>query len=84
MDVFKNCEICGKEFVGFRRNVRFCSEPCRAVARKEKNRMLSAERAKKKRRKEDGKVQIWQLNEEARRLGLSYGQYQAMRYAKGG
>lgn len=42
--------------------------------------MLSAERAKKKRRKEDdGKAQIWQLNEEARKLGLTYGQYQAMR-----
>ena len=53
---------------------------------KERHKILQAEKAEKAaREKENEKLKkpIWQLNEEARQLGLTYGQYQAMRLAKG-
>lgn len=86
MQILKICEVCGNQFVGIKRTAKYCSKPCREVAMKERHRILQAEKAEKAaREKENEKLKrtIWQLNEEARQLGLTYGQYQAMRMAKG-
>lgn len=82
MQILKTCEVCGNQFVGIKRTAKYCSKPCREVAMKEKRRILQAEKAERAaREKENEKLKkpIWQLNEEARQLGLTYGQYQAMR-----
>lgn len=86
MQIPKICEVCGKQFVGIKRTAKYCSKPCREVAMKERHRILQAEKAEKAAREKENEKQkkpIWQLNEEARKLGLTYGQYQAMRMAKG-
>lgn len=86
MQILKICEVCGNQFVGIKRTAKYCSKPCREVAIKERHRILQAEKAERAaREKENEKLKkpIWQLNEEARQLWLTYGQYQAMRMAKG-
>lgn len=86
MQILKICEVCGNQFVGIKRTAKYCSEPCRNVAVRERHRILQAEKAERAaREKENEKLKkpIWKLNEEARRLGLTYGQYQVMRMAKG-
>ena len=80
--------ICGKEFEGVG-NKRYCSEECRKVANLKANKE-SYERNKghyikntrpKKRKKR--KSQLAELSKEAKLLGVSYGQYQAMKYLEG-
>lgn len=86
MQILKICEVCGNQFVGIKRTAKYCSKPCRNAAMKERHKILQAEkteRAAREKENEKLKMPIWQLNEEARKLGLTYGQYQAMRMAKG-
>lgn len=55
--------------------------------KKKQERERQAEKAAAKAEKkaaEAKKKPIWQINEEARQLGLTYGKYQAMRMMKGG
>ena len=86
MQILKTCEVCGNQFIGIKRTAKYCSEPCRNAAMKERHKILQAEKAERAAREKENEKQkkpIWQLNEEARKLGLSYGQYQATRMAKG-
>lgn len=69
----KICEICGKEYMGSSRS-KTCSDACR----KEQNRMTAAIWEAEKKRQQNRKQGMSDLardNEEARKLGLSYGQY---------
>lgn len=82
MQILKIYEVCGNQFVGIKRTAKYCSKPCREGAMKERHKILQAEKAERAaREKENEKLKkpIWQLNEEARKLGMSYGQYQAMK-----
>ena len=77
MEYNKNCEICGKEFIGRRSTARYCSAACRELAAKENHKEWY--KTKKKKTKAVG-TPIWQINEEARKLGLTYGKYKALQY----
>ena len=83
MQILKPCENCGNPFVGKMRRAKYCCNACyREGKRKherERSAVKTAERAEKK-AQEATKKQVWQLNAEARKLGMTYGQYQAMRY----
>lgn len=78
METIKNCVICGKEFTAKRSTAKYCSAPCREHAANErcKRRYRGTRRKKNKATGEP----IWQINEEARNLGLTYGKYKAMQY----
>lgn len=72
----KKCESCGAEFETDRGYQKYCSRECRL----EMSRSLAKQRTQEKKKKKDdslGRACI-----EARRLGITYGQYQAMQYIK--
>jgi hypothetical protein len=82
MQTLKTCEICGNKFVAEKRNIRYCSKACGVEGKKKRDKERQAERveeAAREKAEKAKKMPIWQLNEEARQLGLTYGQYQAMR-----
>lgn len=83
MQILKKCEICGNEFVADRRNAKYCSKVCYKQGNNETTKYIQAEKAAEKARKKEAeakRIPIWKINEEARKLGMSYGQYQAMIY----
>ena len=83
MKIDKICEVCSKPYVADRRNARFCSNECYIIGHKKRERDRHREKMAAKAEKkaaEAKKKPIWQLNEEARQLGLTYGQYQALIY----
>ena len=63
----KRCGHCNMLFAGARKR-KYCNETCQKAA--------EHERDKKKRKPQT----LAEVNAEARRLGMSYGQYQALRY----
>lgn len=69
----KTCKQCGKVFETECKKQIFCSKSCgsKDAWRKEKER-----RAEKKKSSHN----LEKINEEARKLGLSYGKYKAMIY----
>lgn len=73
----RKCEFCGKEFRPRNGNQIFCSTVCR---KKQYNAVALPQVPKPKKKNEE----LVKINEEARKLGMTYGQYQAMRYVKGG
>ena len=86
--MIKLCAECGKEFESDG-NTRYCCDECRLIGYKKKTdarKVEYAETAKKKReayvhhKKEKHKSRINELNAKARELGLTYGQYQAMKF----
>ena len=76
MEYNKNCEICGKEFIGRRSTARYCSAACRELGKKETHKIWC--KTNKKKKTEAAGTPIWQINEEARKLGLTYGKYKAL------
>lgn len=83
MQILKTCERCGNVFVGKTRRAKYCCQACAGKGKQKQERERQAEKAAERAEKkaaEAKKKQIWQLNEEARKMGMSYGQYQAMRY----
>lgn len=79
MEYNRNCEICGKEFIGRRSTARYCSASCRELAANE-NHKIWYKTNKKKKKTEAAGTPIWQINEEARKLGLTYGKYKVLQY----
>lgn len=69
----QNCKYCDKFFISDRRR-KYCSDECCAAASK------FSKRGKPVPRKKKYKDSINEINAMARDLGLSYGQYQAMKY----
>lgn len=79
MQIIKACEICGKEFTAGRKNAKFCSKECYKVGNCERTKQKQHEKGEEKRKNAE-KMPIWKINEEARKMGLSYGQYKARIY----
>lgn len=83
------CRICGKLFDSKHGSI-YCSDECRKIAIKEQTKRRSGyyreyykkQRTEKKTKKR--KSEISDINAEARALGMTYGQYQAMKYLKEG
>lgn len=77
----RSCAMCGAKFYIYDRKQmkqKYCSESCRrAMQQKQAKEHKIAENAKKRAK---GNKNIVNINEEARKLGLTYGQYQAMKY----
>lgn len=82
MRLMKKCEICGKEFIADRRNAKYCGKVCRKIANNETiEKYLRTKEAAEEATKRESKAKktpLWKVNEEARKAGLTYGQYQAM------
>lgn len=68
----RKCEFCGNEFRPRNGNQIFCSISCR---KKQYNAAAFPQVPKEKKKNEE----LVKINEEARKLGMSYGQYQAMK-----
>ena len=81
------CGICGKEFEGAG-NRKYCSNECSHIAYTQQNKeRWQREKGKPRERNKKPKKRKSQLdaiNAEARKLGMTYGQYQAMKYVKEG
>lgn len=69
----KKCELCGTEFLTNYAQKRYCSDACRAEAKRTQS--LHYKEQKKKKKKESSFVEI---NRKAREAGMSYGKYVAM------
>lgn len=83
--MIKYCEICGKQFEVFEQRQmkrKYCSPECV----KEKYRRAWHEKKDETQTKMTTKDNrnIDKINAEARKNGMSYGQYQAMKYMKEG
>ena len=79
------CIICGREYEKTTPSL-CCSKPCRKEndrRRREKNKELEKIPEKKPRQKVSLDY-LSEINEEARKLGLSYGQYKAKLYLERG
>lgn len=74
----KTCKICGKTFEGWNKDQKYCSVECkkindRAVQEKYRKSLKEKEALAAKKR-----MAINDINEEARKQGMTYGQYVAM------
>ena len=77
---YKICKLCGKPFKAYG-NQQYCSEECKQEARLRRNNSISKPRQVSRKKH---KSEITNINAEARALGMTYGQYQAMKYMKEG
>ncbi len=74
------CLICGKEFEPRNCTMVTCNPSCT----RERHKMLKVELRKEqkeeqKKKKREKKEPMWKVNEKARAMGLSYGQYELMK-----
>lgn len=81
MEEVRNCVICGKLFVARTVNGKYCSEECQTegLRRRTRNNWRDNEAKKKEIRKSKKKRQkeLVDIAVEARKAGMSYGQYVA-------
>ncbi len=77
----KICPVCGKVFQDSHRKC--CGPECAKERNKSRQRELAAERKQEKKREELKKTSLARTAQEARRMGISYGQYVAMCYSRG-
>lgn len=81
-----NCCICGATFVTNKPNKKTCSDECRVIYKKEeakrKNLLKKAEKENNAKRN-CGKA-LAEFNEEARAMGMTYGQYEKYLRLNGG
>ena len=86
----KTCRVCGKEFLSISPKILTCSEECKVKNRKEtrskyydpsKKQAVTIARERRIERERDPNLADLK---EARRLGLSYGKYQAMLFIRSG
>lgn len=69
------CKNCGNQFLTMRHNKAYCSEECKNAKRRKRE---AAEREKNGKKKHKNKS-LRELAVEARKHGMSYGQYVAMK-----
>lgn len=75
----KYCAVCGKEFYTHTSKVICCSDECQ----EERSKVLASQRRAKKRNDKTKTYHRPSLDneiDEARKLGMTYGQYKAMKY----
>jgi hypothetical protein len=85
MDTKKNmklytltCEICGKTFQNYNSQAKSCGEECRKELNRQSKQRLQAKRKEKPSKKPN--ALLVEMNIRAKELGLSYGQYSALKY----
>lgn len=84
--MIKQCKVCGKEFEADKHQRRCCSDECREINKKENERIASLryrELRMKKRKKAENQQKIIDIAVEARKQGMTYGQYVAKMYLEG-
>lgn len=81
------CVICGKEFEKKSENAILCSDECRKLRKKQRNKEYDYKRyyilkkkTQEKKKKEKHKSRFNELTAEAKACGMSYGMLQAKRY----
>lgn len=81
------CKVCGKSFMKVRKGQipKYCSPECKkewTIPRQRELSRMSKERQRKLKLIKKNKQTIANVNEIARKNGMSYGQYMALQYAK--
>lgn len=75
----KVCIICGKRYIAYTPNSRYCSDECKEEGNRIIKEMYNDRRVKcyhaKKKKSNDALIDI---SAEAKKLGMSYGQYVAL------
>lgn len=76
------CAVCGNEFIATRANAKYCSEECLAEGLRMRTRRNEREKAERKReerkRRKESQKAIIDIAVEAKKAGMSYGQYVAV------
>lgn len=70
------CAICGKTFENYNSQAKSCGEECRKELNRQSKQRLQAKRTKSKK----PNALLVEMNIRAKELGLSYGQYSALKY----
>lgn len=73
----KKCVVCDKEFGAWNSNQKFCSEACRRKNAKKYYEVYKNVKVEEKPKKDKG-ISLDQIDKEARKAGMTYGQYVAM------
>lgn len=73
MREYRNCAVCGKMYVAIRANQRYCGSECRYIGLQR----LEAEKRASKRKKKKKKASIVDVAVDAKKAGMSYGEYVA-------
>jgi predicted nucleic acid-binding Zn ribbon protein len=76
----KKCGVCGKDFDGWNKNQKYCSEECKHVSHLQRGEMYRENaRLKAEQKKEEAKKKkaLEEIAMAARNAGMTYGQYVA-------
>ena len=76
----KKCGVCGKEFDGWNKNQRYCSDACKNEAHRQRGEIYRANaRLKEEQKKAEAnkKKALEEIATAARNAGMTYGQYVA-------
>lgn len=76
--MLKTCPICRHKFEAEHFNEKYCSPSCKREGRIQCERELYRYKTKHK----NGSKSLVEKNAQARKMGLTYGQLQAMKYAQ--
>lgn len=74
----KLCRECGMKFFAARIQSKYCCDACREAGNRRNVRAASERHRRKKRREKIQGLTMAQINDMARKSGLTYGQYVAM------
>ena len=81
MREIRTCEICGKKYVATQHNAKYCGAECHTEGMRRRNRANDREKTRQKIaehiRKKDNQQAIIDIAVEAKKAGMSYGQYVA-------
>lgn len=86
MGTLKECEWCGKEFDAYRDNARYCCIEHRRLAyrKRYKNKKYTVEDTEPKKKYPVKNNKLVNVAIEARKAGMTYGQYVGMLYLQKG
>lgn len=76
MKITKNCALCGKPFTAVTANSKYCSNKCYRTMNREMSASWKKEQVTKPKKRKKDKT-IVDLAVEARKAGMTYGQYVA-------
>ena len=75
-DEIRKCELCGTEFVPRMHHQKYCCNKCQIKAKTQEEAIKTAQRKSPK------NISLGITNQLAKNAGMSYGQYQAMKWMK--
>ena len=76
LECVKTCHICGKRFIGYNAT-KYCGLECSRVANRDRNKRFHENEKVRKRKANSNETAIVDIAVEARKAGMSYGQYVA-------